>query len=82
MNYIVTSMYDEKTRQYMAPQLDANHDTARRNFSYALKRNDTLAFAKADLRLYDLGDFDTDTGVFTPNCPAILIVDGKELADE
>lgn len=82
MNYIAVSMYDEKTRQYMAPQLEVNEEVARRNFSYAIKRNDSLGFAKADLRLYNIGSFDSDTGILCANSPAILIVDGKEIEIE
>lgn len=82
MNYIATSIYDEKTRQYLAPQLEYNEDVARRNFAYALKRNDSLGFAKADLRLYNIGSFDSGTGIFCPNSPAVLIVDGKEIEIE
>lgn len=77
MNYILTSIYDEKTKKYLFPQVDENNDTARRNFAFAMKRNDQLAFIKNDLRLYDIGTFDSDTGVIVVY-PAELICDGKE----
>lgn len=82
MIYVATSLYDEKTQQYMAPQFEQNEATARRNFAFALKRNDSLAFAAADLRLYNIGSFDSDSGIFTGNSVPTLIVDGKEFINE
>lgn len=82
MNFIVTSLYDEKTKQYMVPVVEQTEAVARRNFAYALSSNASLAFAASDLRLYQIGMFDSDTGTLSAVSIPTLIADGKEFSKD
>lgn len=82
MNFIVTSLYDEKTKQYMVPVMEQTEAVARRNFAYALSSNTSLAFAASDLRLYQIGTFDSDTGIISSISVPNLIADGKEFSKD
>lgn len=82
MNFIVTSLYDEKTKQYMVPVVEQTEAVARRNFAYALTSNASLAFAASDLRLYQIGSFDSDTGTLSAVSIPTLIADGKEFSKD
>lgn len=82
MNFIITSLYDEKTKQYMVPVVEQTEAVARRNFAYALSSNASLAFAASDLRLYQIGSFDSDTGTLSAVSIPTLIADGKEFSKD
>lgn len=79
MQFILVSMYDEKTHQYLAPQCESNGDTAVRNFRYAVSTSDNMRFIVDDLRLYKIGVFDTDTGAIVSTAVPELIIDGKDV---
>lgn len=68
----VYSMRDQLSG-FLTPSFELNDQIAIRNFSYAIKKPDTLLFASAkDFDLLKIGEFDSDTGVLTPLSPTVV----------
>lgn len=68
----VYSMRDQLSG-FLTPSFELNDQIATRNFSYAIKKPDTLLFASAkDFDLLKIGEFDTDTGELTPLSPTVV----------
>lgn len=66
MKLFVYSMRDQLSG-YMQPTFELNDQIAIRNFSFAIKKPDTLLFASAkDFDLMKIGEFDSETGELTP----------------
>lgn len=70
----IYSMRDAQSG-FLAPTLDTNDDTARRNFAHSvMMTNDSLFFTHAaDFSLHKIGEFETATGLITPIIPPIHI---------
>lgn len=78
MIYGIFSIRDVKTG-FMSPTVDVNDDSAARNFYHAVTTSDGILFTYAsDFTLYRLADFDSDTGVITPQVPITQIADGAQ----
>lgn len=68
----VYSMRDQLSG-FLTPTFELNDQIAIRNFSYAIKKPDTLLFASAkDFDLIKIGEFDSDTGELTPISPTVV----------
>ncbi len=68
----VYSMRDQLTG-FMSPTFELNDQIAVRNFSFALKKPDTLLFASAkDFDLCKIGEFDSETGALIPMDPKVI----------
>lgn len=68
--------YRDKKAGFNAPYTDINDNVAQRNFAYAVNNNDTMGFAASDFDLYRIGNFDTDSGMITPETVPVFIADG------
>lgn len=66
----IFSIYDGKIRSFMRPFMDAHTGSALRSFEEACKEP-TSPFAKfpADFVLYEIGTFNTETGLVSPYSP-------------
>lgn len=68
----IYSMRDQLSG-FMTPTFELNDQIAIRNFSYAIKKPDTLLFASAkDFDLLKIGEFDTETGELFPFPPSVI----------
>ena len=61
MKKIMYAIKDTKAG-FLSPMIDSNDMTAARNFEYACKNNDVMAFCPSDFELYRLGEFDDESG--------------------
>lgn len=58
---------------FMAPVIDTNDETARRNFSMAVINRDSLYMAfPDDYDLYFVGTFDSESGLVSPVDPVFV----------
>ncbi|AXH73810.1 MAG: nonstructural protein [Microviridae sp.] len=74
MIQVLFSVYDSKSLTYCPPFLSTNAQTAKRDFSIAVI-DPTSAISKApeDYTLYDIGTFDSDSGLVNPASPPVYI---------
>ncbi len=79
MTFKVYAVRDEKT-EFLAPTLDYSDATALRNFNLALSRSDSVMGAnKSDFCLYEVGLFDSESGLLTPTIPPRFVARGGEV---
>lgn len=71
----VYSMRDSVSGLYNTPTFENSKQVAYRNFKFAVNKNDFLQFNAKDVDLFYLGDFDNETGEFSPVTPE-KITDG------
>lgn len=78
MRYPICSIRDSKTG-FLAPTIDINLDAAIRAFGHAISRSpDILGSCPGDFDLYELGEFDTDSGRIEPLCPVVHLISGPD----
>lgn len=75
MEYGVYAIYD-KLNGFACPNCDYNDNSARRNFNYAVTRQNSVP--ASDLELYRLGSFDTVSGCITALEHPVLICRGVD----
>lgn len=64
---------------YMNPTFELNDAVAMRNFSFAAQQADSLLFACAsDFELYQIGRFDTETGIIEDDLPHRFLMSGND----
>ena len=83
MKMPVYSYRDNKVG-FMSPMIDQNDDSAIRGFSYAINnREGIMGFSPADFDLYQIGVFDSDTGIIesTSAGSPLLIVSGTSVVN-
>lgn len=79
MTYNVYAIKDNKAG-FLSPLVDANDDTAKRNFEHAIANPDSMYFTHAnDFDLYKLGTFDTDSGLIVSFVSPEFIISGSSL---
>lgn len=62
------SVYDDKAKAYMSPFFAATAGLAIRSFSDAIADSNTsVSKYPADFTLFELGEFDDQTGTITPH---------------
>lgn len=72
MTYPVYSIRDLKT-QFGLPFVEANDPAAIRNFIAALRMDSgVMSYAPKDFDLYNVGTFDTDTGILHGEFPVLV----------
>lgn len=68
----IYSMRDQLSG-FLTPTFELNDQIAIRNFSFAIKKPDTLLFASAkDFDLMKIGEFDSETGELIPLSPTVV----------
>lgn len=51
---------------WLTPTVDTNHASASRNFVHAMKNKDSILYTHSkDFDLYQIGKFDTETGLLS-----------------
>lgn len=79
MVFPVYSIRDNKT-QFFEPQLHNNEQAAVRAFDMAVHNTGSVtAFSPSDFDLFQIGDYDTDTGIFNPVTPIKFVTNGGSL---
>lgn len=64
---------------YMNPTFELNDAVAMRNFAFACQQTDSLLFAAcSDFELYQIGRFDTETGIIEDDLPNRFICSGTD----
>lgn len=82
MTYSVYCIRDKYTG-FMAPAIDMNDDSAKRNFAFAINNNPgVMNFAPSDYDFYRIGTFDSKTGELRPVVPIDFICNGNEVFNE
>lgn len=80
MIYGLYSIRDVKTG-FMTPVMEANDDSAARNFYHAVQNSDGILFTFAqDFTLYKVAEFDSATGEIIPVSPIAHVADGSAAA--
>lgn len=77
MTLSVYAMKDKHTG-FLTPTFELNDQVAVRSFTHALLNSpgSILGFAPGDFDLYSLGEFDTDTGLFSAHGLPTLVITG------
>uniref|UniRef100_A0AAU8AWV8 Nonstructural protein n=1 Tax=Dulem virus 155 TaxID=3145632 RepID=A0AAU8AWV8_9VIRU len=82
MIYGVYAIKDAKTT-FMPANCDYNDASAIRNFEHACSDNTSLMQSHAkDFTLWRLGVYDNETGIITPEVPAVQLADGASVVKE
>lgn len=69
----IFSIMDIKAKTYLAPVFFANRAVALRSIRSLMKGTDNqFVEFPDDYHFYELGDFDSDTGVITPRQPEFI----------
>lgn len=64
---------------YMNPTFELNDAVAMRNFQFACQQTDSLLFAAAaDFELYQIGRYDTETGIIQDDIPHRFLCSGTD----
>lgn len=91
--FIIVSVKDTCTKEFLAPQFVHNHEEAKRLFKWQLEKTPTWKENAEQFHLYDLGLFDTNSGNIIGNdevaeagmipvvCHPELICKGTDLID-
>ncbi|WGL31294.1 nonstructural protein [Dipodfec virus UOA04_Rod_862] len=83
MIFQVYSVRDHLTG-FMTPVLEQNEAVAVRNFSMACDRlkvdSSVMAWRPSDFALYQIGSFDSDSGLVAPLSPPKLICNGDSVS--
>lgn len=73
----------DKYTCFMNPTVDQSVESAKRGFSYAINNNPGLMnFAPSDYDLYQIGEFDSESGVIKPLKAIKFICNGVEVFNE
>lgn len=68
---------------FLAPSLDQNDETAKRNFALMVNNNPgVLGFRPSDFDLYNIGQFDADSGLMEPIVPIEFVVNGAAVVGD
>ena len=79
MKYPMYAICDAKTG-YMPPTIDYNDASAVRNFEHAVKAPDSLMCSHpSDYSLRRVAEYDTDSGVITPEDSPVVLVEAAAL---
>lgn len=73
---MITNVYAmrDSMQGFLQPTFDLNDNLAKRNFTFALTRKDTLLYArKQDFDLFKIGSYDSDTGLLTSITPECIL---------
>ena len=83
MIYKVFSIRD-KFNGFMHPSLELSEESARRNFSLAVsnENNGIMNFSPGDFDLYELGNFDSESGCLDVLDVPRFVVNGSEVKRE
>lgn len=76
MIYPVFSVRDQLTG-FGQLLVDTNEATAIRNFQNGIAQNAGMQNNLKDFDLYQLGEYDTDTGVITPLVPIKMVISAQ-----
>lgn len=80
MNYPVYTIRDVKVGFDTQFLVQANEESAKRAFEMAVNNpGSMLGFKPSDFELYQIGSFNTETGVFTGFGVPVFVIGGAEL---
>lgn len=81
MLYNVYSIRDIYTG-FLSPTYEMNDNAAKRNFSHAVNRPDSLLNSSPkDYSLYFVGTYDTEDAVLTPACPIRVVCEATDVLE-
>lgn len=81
---MITNVYAmrDSLQGFLQPTFDLNDNLAKRNFSFALTRKDTLLYArKQDFDLFKIGSYNSDTGEIISIIPEMILQGASVDAD-
>lgn len=79
MKYPIYAWRDIKVG-FGALHIEANEEVAKRNFGYELNRSDSvMEYAASDYELYQIGEYDTQSGRITPLELPLFVVCGADM---
>lgn len=74
----IYSIYDEKAQMFNTPFFSQNDDMAIRSFQdLASDPQSTIYLHPEDYKLYELGEFETDSGLIVPLDPPRFIINAQ-----
>lgn len=79
MKYGVYAIKDNLS-EFMAPTIDFNDNTAKRNFALILQNSDGVLHANpGDYDLYKIAEYDASTGALSPLAFLEFVAHGKDM---
>lgn len=69
----IFSVYDKKTEQYGVPFFIVNRSAAIRAVTSSFNDNNMMSKHPHDFAIYDLGEYDDETGLLSPQSPQFVI---------
>lgn len=78
----IYAIFDSKGGRYSPPFVDINDATALRGFAEAINNNEHFRYSPADYALYNLGDFDNESGKIVVNEPITFMCNGASVINE
>ena len=88
MTYGVYSIFDSASEVFTAPTIDISDASAVRSFQQAIANSGSIMnFKPDDFSLYQIGNFDVETGFLEPLTPPSRLIVGtndycKEIVDD
>lgn len=81
MRFPLYSIRDTKAGSFQNPVVSANDFTVSRSFAESIvtRRDPIISFSPADFDLFQIGEFDTDTGIVTPLAVIRLVCNAAEV---
>lgn len=78
-NFGLYSLRDRVADSFRSVTVDANDQTAKRNFVYAVSNSPELLFQSKDLELCKIAEFDYHSGQVFPCVPIVVVCRGDEV---
>lgn len=81
MKFPLYSIRDTKAGSFQTPVVSANDFTITRSFGESIvnRRDPIISFSPADFDLFQVGEFETDTGIVTPLAVIRLVCNAAEV---
>lgn len=84
MKYNLYAIRDSKANYFWQPQPDLNDAVAKRGFAMMINSSDLKSitgFAPGDFDLYNIGTFDSDSGIVEAIIPCLFVCNGRSVLE-
>lgn len=80
MIYPVYALRDKAAEAFLAPTINSNDQTAKRDLSMAVNgQSGSMSYKPADFDLYHIGTYDVESGQLVPVSPVRFVCNAGEL---
>lgn len=84
MIYPVYALRDKAAEAFLAPTINSNDQTAKRDLSMAVnaQQSGSMSYKPSDFDLYHIGSYDVESGQLVPVSPVRFVCNAGELVIE